>query len=72
LLADPRAAGILEAVREEGAARTNQLAVKFGVSEMTIRRDTAALSNANLLRRVRGGVVVGIRRSSRYSPATNV
>lgn len=44
-------------VTEHGAVRIDQLAVDFGVSEMTIRRDLDELEALGLARRVRGGAI---------------
>jgi DeoR family transcriptional regulator, fructose operon transcriptional repressor len=44
-------------IAERGAVRIDQLAVDFGVSEMTIRRDLDELEALGLARRVRGGAV---------------
>lgn len=42
---------------QQGAVRIDQLAVDFGVSEMTIRRDLDELEALGLARRVRGGAI---------------
>jgi DeoR/GlpR family transcriptional regulator of sugar metabolism len=47
---------ILHAVRA-GATHVSDLAVSFGVSEMTVRRDLRALAREGKLERVRGGAV---------------
>jgi DeoR/GlpR family transcriptional regulator of sugar metabolism len=47
---------ILRAVRA-GATHVSDLAVSFGVSEMTVRRDLRALAREGKLERVRGGAV---------------
>lgn len=47
---------ILEAVRA-GSTHVADLARRFGVSEMTVRRDLAALAREGKLERVRGGAV---------------
>jgi DeoR family fructose operon transcriptional repressor len=44
-------------LRELGAVRIDGLAVEFGVSEMTIRRDLDELEALGVARRVRGGAV---------------
>ena len=47
---------ILEAVRN-GSAHVGELAVAFGVSEMTVRRDLRDLERGGKLTRVHGGAV---------------
>jgi DeoR/GlpR family transcriptional regulator of sugar metabolism len=47
---------MLRAVRS-GSAHVTDLAVNFGVSEMTVRRDLRALAREGKLERVRGGAV---------------
>lgn len=54
---------ILSLVNEHGAVRSAELTTRFGVSDMTIRRDIAALAEANLVIRVHGGAT----RSDRFS-----
>ena len=44
-------------IAERGTVRIGQLAIDFGVSEMTIRRDLDELEVLGLARRVRGGAV---------------
>lgn len=44
-------------IDERGAARIDELADDFGVSEMTIRRDLAELETLGVARRVRGGAI---------------
>lgn len=55
MLAQQRQALILERVRAAGAVRVTALAVEFGVSDMTIRRDLEALAERGLLAKVHGG-----------------
>jgi DeoR/GlpR family transcriptional regulator of sugar metabolism len=52
-----RREGILQAVRT-GTAHVGELAVAFGVSEMTVRRDLRDLERDGKLTRVHGGAVV--------------
>ena len=54
---------IVALVNEHGAVRSTELTARFGVSDMTIRRDIAALADANLVIRVHGGAT----RSERFS-----
>ncbi|QNN53630.1 DeoR/GlpR family DNA-binding transcription regulator [Nocardioides mesophilus] len=58
MLAQQRQALILETVRESGAARVADLVLRFGVSDMTIRRDLDALARRGLLDKVHGGATV--------------
>jgi DeoR family fructose operon transcriptional repressor len=46
-----------DVISERGAVRIDQLAVDFGVSEMTIRRDLDELEALGIARRVRGGAI---------------
>ena len=48
---------IQDRLSEQGSVRIGDLAVTFGVSEMTIRRDLDELEALGLARRVRGGAV---------------
>lgn len=57
LLADQRRALIRAEVERSGAVRVAVLAATLGVSEMTVRRDIAALAEAGLIERVHGGAV---------------
>lgn len=55
VLTATRQAEILRVLHESGEVSVDGLAVRFGVSLSTIRRDLDALSADGLLRRVRGG-----------------
>ncbi len=55
--ADDRRRAILDLVAERGFAGTTDLARRFGVSEVTIRGDIAAIARAEGIERVHGGVV---------------
>ncbi|MFC5951334.1 DeoR/GlpR family DNA-binding transcription regulator [Pseudonocardia lutea] len=55
LLARQRQALILEQVRERGAVRVSDLAERFGVSDMTVRRDLDVLARRRLVDKVHGG-----------------
>lgn len=59
MLAEQRRHEILREVRSRASLQTSQLAARFGVSEMTIRRDLDALAARGLVRRVRGGALGG-------------
>ena len=48
---------ILSALRTTGRVAVNDLAARFGVSSVTVRKDLDALERRSLLRRVRGGAV---------------
>lgn len=48
---------ILAALRTTGRVAVNDLAERFGVSSVTVRKDLDALERRSLLRRVRGGAV---------------
>ncbi|GMA32176.1 DeoR/GlpR family DNA-binding transcription regulator [Litorihabitans aurantiacus] len=67
LLADQRRAVIRDAVARAGAVRMADLVARLGVSEMTIRRDIAALAELGVLSRVHGGAVA--RTGSATEPA---
>ncbi|MDX6740610.1 DeoR/GlpR family DNA-binding transcription regulator [Actinocorallia sp. A-T 12471] len=57
LLVEQRRMQILETVRRDGAVRVTDLALTYGVSEMTIRRDLDLLSRSGTLEKVHGGAV---------------
>jgi DeoR/GlpR family transcriptional regulator of sugar metabolism len=57
LLAEQRRRGILEELERSESVSVAWLSERFGVSDMTIRRDLDALSSRNLLRKVHGGAV---------------
>src|SRR3954471_21355240 len=48
---------ILSALRTTGRVAVADLATRFGVSSVTVRKDLDALERRSLLRRVRGGAV---------------
>lgn len=52
---------LLEQLRRHGSVRVNDLARDFGVSELTVRRDIAALAERNLLTKVHGGATLPAR-----------
>jgi DeoR/GlpR family transcriptional regulator of sugar metabolism len=66
VLAEQRRQEVLSTVRSGQTVETATLAKRFGVSEMTIRRDLDELADRGLLRRVRGGAVQA--KSLRYEP----
>lgn len=55
MLARLRRERILEELRLRAAIRSAEVAESLGVSEMTVRRDIEALSEAGLVRKVHGG-----------------
>lgn len=55
MTAESRQQQILELLAARGRVTNADLAVRFTVSEMTLRRDLAQLEQAGLLRRVHGG-----------------
>ncbi|WP_181780318.1 DeoR/GlpR family DNA-binding transcription regulator [Pseudonocardia pini] len=55
LLARQRQEMILAQVRERGAVRVSDLAERFGVSDMTVRRDLDVLARRRLVAKVHGG-----------------
>ncbi|MEE1822299.1 DeoR/GlpR family DNA-binding transcription regulator [Streptomyces sp. BE20] len=58
LLAPQRRALILDRVRRDGAVRVAELADRFGVSDMTVRRDLEALARTGAIEKTYGGAVV--------------
>ncbi len=48
---------VRDLIAERGAVRIDELALDFGVSEMTIRRDLDELETLGVARRVRGGAI---------------
>src|SRR3954449_5704945 len=61
---------ILQTLRETRQVDVPELAQRFGVSGMTIRRDLAELDEAGQLHRVHGGAT--IRRAPAYGSRTSV
>lgn len=61
-----RSEAVLDVLRARGRVEVADLAGRFGVSEMTIRRDLEELERHNLCRRVHGGAVPSLSRS--YEP----
>lgn len=54
---EERLGEVRDLIAERGAVRIDQLAMDFGVSEMTIRRDLDELEALGIVRRVRGGAI---------------
>ena len=63
---------LLGELRRHGAVRVRELAPQLGVSELTIRRDIAALAARNLVTKVHGGATLPSlpRSAGRPRPAT--
>jgi DeoR/GlpR family transcriptional regulator of sugar metabolism len=57
LLGEERREAIVRLLLSEGKVRAAELALQFGVSLDTVRRDLAELAGAGLLRRVHGGAL---------------
>lgn len=66
MIAQERQKIILQIIAEQGAVTVAELCRRFGVSDMTIRRDFTTLEQASLLRRIHGGAVSARGRS--YEP----
>jgi DeoR/GlpR family transcriptional regulator of sugar metabolism len=64
VLAQQRQAAILELVREAGAVRVADLVLRFGVSDMTVRRDLEALAGRGLVDKVHGGATTALASST--------
>jgi DeoR/GlpR family transcriptional regulator of sugar metabolism len=61
-----RLSHIVEIVMEKGSISIPEISQRFGVSEMTARRDLNELDRQGLLRRVHGGAIASLARS--YEP----
>src|SRR6201992_4444797 len=68
MLAPPRQALILQAVRSDGSARVSDLTQQLGVSDMTVRRDLEALARDGLIEKVHGGAVLPGTPTSSHEP----
>ncbi|MGB9641472.1 MAG: DeoR/GlpR family DNA-binding transcription regulator [Anaerolineales bacterium] len=66
ILSEERHQVILDLLETHGSVTVNEMVERFGVSEMTIRRDLDILEKKGLLRRVHGGAVLDRGRS--YEP----
>jgi DeoR/GlpR family transcriptional regulator of sugar metabolism len=64
VLARQRQAMILEEARRAGAVRVSDLVAKFGVSDMTIRRDLDVLAGRGLVEKVYGGATAVLSKST--------
>ncbi|SCL49615.1 transcriptional regulator, DeoR family [Micromonospora citrea] len=58
MLAQQRQTAILELIRQHGGVRVSHLVSRFGVSDMTIRRDLEALAERGLVAKVHGGATL--------------
>ncbi|MFC0003876.1 DeoR/GlpR family DNA-binding transcription regulator [Micromonospora siamensis] len=58
MLAQQRQSAILDLIRQRGGVRVSQLVSRFGVSDMTIRRDLEALAERGLVDKVHGGATL--------------
>lgn len=58
MIADVRRMQILDLLQEVGSATVTDLASRFSVSEMTMRRDLQLLDDEGFVRRVRGGAMI--------------
>ncbi len=67
MLARQRQGRILEWVRQAGAVRVAELVRELGVSEMTVRRDLAALAERGFIDKVHGGAAP-VRSSALLEP----
>jgi DeoR/GlpR family transcriptional regulator of sugar metabolism len=61
-----RRSEIVGLLQRNGKRETAELSGRFGVSEMTVRRDLEALEREGVLKRVRGGAISATSRS--YEP----
>lgn len=57
MLASQRRTLILEALERTGGVRVSDLTVRFGVSDMTVRRDLELMESHGWLRKVHGGAI---------------
>jgi DeoR/GlpR family transcriptional regulator of sugar metabolism len=64
MLAAQRQAVILDEVRRSGGVRVADLVERLGVSDMTIRRDLDTLADKGSIRKVHGGAVAPLERST--------
>ncbi|AEH90194.1 MULTISPECIES: DeoR/GlpR family DNA-binding transcription regulator [Mesorhizobium] len=55
---DTRRQGIMDFLMDAGAASVDDLALRFGISKMTVHRDLDELEESGFLRKVRGGASI--------------
>ena len=70
--AQGRRSAILQQVRQDSSVNVSELSKKFGVSEVTIRKDLKILKDRKLLVRVHGGAIMSVRASSDESEEHNI
>ncbi|GAB3956822.1 hypothetical protein GCM10027614_70380 [Micromonospora vulcania] len=58
MLAQQRQTAILDLIRQRGGVRVSHLVSRFGVSDMTIRRDLEVLAERGLVDKVHGGATL--------------
>lgn len=58
MLAQQRQTAILDLIRQRGGIRVSHLVSRFGVSDMTIRRDLEVLAERGLVDKVHGGATL--------------
>ena len=58
LLAHERQASIMKMLHETKGVKNSEIAARFGVNELTVRRDLNTLQERGLLRRIYGGAVI--------------
>ncbi|MER7441801.1 DeoR/GlpR family DNA-binding transcription regulator [Micromonospora avicenniae] len=58
MLAQQRQSAILDLIRQHGGVRVSHLVSRFGVSDMTIRRDLEVLAERGLVDKVHGGATL--------------
>jgi len=68
--ADGRQSKIVEMVMDQGEIKIQDICERFGISDMTARRDLNELDRRGLLRRVHGGAVANLGRS--YEPSFQI
>ena len=69
LLAEERQERIIQYLKEKGTLRVAELALQFGVSRETIRRDLAELESKGLGKKIHGGVMLASTRAAEPSYA---
>ncbi len=67
VLARQRQDLIAEEVRRHGGVRVSDLTARFGISDMTVRRDLDVLATAGVIEKVHGGATAP-RRPSSWEP----
>lgn len=70
--AQGRRSAILQQVRSDSSVNVSELSRKFGVSEVTIRKDLKILKERKLLVRVHGGAIMSVHASNDESEERNI